>query len=151
MPSAMFGLTAAHCLLKADMGSPVCSPSALEITSRFRELFRYTSLCPSKDRFRINQTKDVECQSLVARFRFGENLSDSGIEHVDPANPSQSRKGVLNGPPAGQVVAYHFENHKKIFYDYDQSIMTHGLPGFGVEESWETRLDYSIFSCNSDR
>ncbi|RPB00400.1 hypothetical protein L873DRAFT_1899888 [Choiromyces venosus 120613-1] len=131
------------------MGITVCSPSTVEVTSRFKRLVRYTTICPPMDRLRVNPLKEIEAKSLLERFRF--QASTCGAAFLDPANQCQLKKGVLSGGRLGTIVSYQFGNHKELLYSYDQELQKLGLPNFSAATSWETRMDWCIFSCNGDR
>ena len=137
-------------------GVTICSPSALEVTSRLDRLLRYTTLCPpstnpSKSRLHTISVKQREAESIIAQFRFQPEANTSGITFLDPNHNLQSRTGVFSGDPVGQITAIRFEDRPGLLHDYDQRLRGMDLPIFAAEESWNSRIDYCIFSCHTNR
>ncbi|RPB00388.1 hypothetical protein L873DRAFT_811915 [Choiromyces venosus 120613-1] len=148
-PGLCFGITAAHYLPESDLSTPVCSPSSVEATGRLNRLLRYTTLCPTTDRLHINQTKDMEAKSLLQQFRFMD--TPSGTLLLDLATEFQPKIGVLTGTRVGHIVASRFGNQQRLLHDYDQRLAALGHDIFRADPSWETRMDWSIFSCDPAR
>jgi len=147
---AVFGITAGHCVPGADPGTPLCSPSTLEVTSRFNRLVNYTSLCPPMaDHWHVSEDKEREAKWLLAQFRFQEG--PSGVEFLDPEDGFRLKKGVLLGRRVGHIVDYRFGQQQNLLYDYDQRLRVLGLPTFSAEPGWAMRTDWSIFVCVSNR
>jgi hypothetical protein len=61
---AIFGLTAAHCVPGAFVGSAVRSPSVLEVMSRLEWLLGLTSLCSLNNRSHLNLQKEKTMLSI---------------------------------------------------------------------------------------
>jgi len=127
----------------------VCSPSTAEVTARFKLLRRYTTLCPTKKRLHINQQKEIEARSLLEQFSFIETTS--GVSLLDPAADFERKKGVLTGARVGHIVVSRFGNYKHLLHNYDKRLIEDGHPLFMADPSWETRMDWSIFTCEPAR
>jgi len=148
-PDLLFGITAAHCLPETDLGTPISSPSTLEITGRLKELLRYTTLYPTVNHVQVNEVHNTEVKSLLKRFHFMDNLS--GISFLDPAAQFEPKKGVLTGSRVGHVVCSRVGNYQGLLHDYDQQLAALGHDIFKADPFWETRMDWSIFSCDPAR
>jgi len=75
----------------------------------------------------------------------------SGILLLDPAAQFQQKKGVLTGRHLGHVVCSRFGNYQDLLHDYDKRLAVLGHDIFKADPSWETRMDWSIFSCDPAR
>ncbi|PWW80691.1 hypothetical protein C7212DRAFT_361236 [Tuber magnatum] len=148
-PGKIFGITAAHCMPGARTGMAVCSPSTIEVTSRFNRLLRYTTICPPPDRLHITQPKQTEVQSILQQFRFHEH--PAGTTFLGSADSDQWKTGVLSGQHLGEIVSYNFGSYASLLHRYDQKLQRLGLRHFFAGRFWETRMDWCIFSCNMDR
>ncbi|PUU73730.1 hypothetical protein B9Z19DRAFT_1068742 [Tuber borchii] len=69
-PAIHYGITAAHCVSPGLVGMPLCSPSTVEVTSRIKQLIRYTTLCPLKNRLHITHAKEMEVHQLLQQSQF---------------------------------------------------------------------------------
>ena len=145
----LFGITAAHCLPEATHGTRVCCPSTFEITSRLKELLPRTTMCPPANRLDLCQSWESEAQSILNRFRFQAN--DTGVSFVGQSNNYDIKTGLLSGEPVGEIVSYQLGSHEDLLYQYDRRLETLHLPNFSVAKSWETTVDWCIFSCNGNR
>jgi len=148
-PSEVFGITAAHCVQGAVPGAQVCSPSTVEITSRFDRIIPYTSLSPPEKRFHLNVTKESEALSILNRFRF--QPQSSGTTFLDPASNAEPTTGIFSGAEIGQIVSIQYGNRSGVLYDYDERLKILDLPTFSARRSLKTRLDWCIFSCHPHR
>ncbi|PUU80296.1 hypothetical protein B9Z19DRAFT_1172336, partial [Tuber borchii] len=151
LPDKIFGITAAHCMPEASIGLAVCSPSTIEVTSRFNRLLGYTTICPPTPghRVQINQSKQTEAQSILQQFRFHNH--PEGTTFLDPADSDKEKKGVLSGQHLGEIVSYDCAPYKGLLHLYDQKLQSHGLRRFFSGRHWETRLDWCLFSCDMNR
>jgi len=75
----------------------------------------------------------------------------SGISLLDPAAQFEPKKGVLMGSPIGHVERSKFGNYHGLLHDHDQRLVALGHDIFKADQSWETRMDWSIFSCDPAR
>ncbi|KAG0131771.1 hypothetical protein HOY82DRAFT_607524 [Tuber indicum] len=153
-PENIFGIMASHCAPGAELSSTICSPSSLEVTSRFDRIVKYTTLCPTEDPDRQppRDGKQSEVRSMFDRFTFLE--SSTGSSFLRPVPPFNLTTGTFSGTSVGQIVAQRFDSQPNILARYDQWLM--GLPGqprgtFGAHPTWKSRLDFCIFSCYPSR
>ena len=109
---------------------------------------RYSSLCPPTERLRHNGAKDAEAKSLLERFRLHDTAS--GIAFQDPTDSTLIKKGILLGDPLGSIVSCHFGRHRNLLHSYDQHLAESRYPHFYTQPSFQTTLDWCIFSCNED-
>jgi len=121
----------------------------VEITSRLNHLLKYITLCPTMDHLHLNEIEDLEAKSLLQRFRFMDN--PSGISFLDPAAQFQPKQGVLTGSRVGHVVCSRVGNYQGLLLDHDQKLAALRLDIFKADPSWETMMDWSIFSCDPAR
>lgn len=152
LPGKIFGITAANCMPKASAGMAVCSPSTIEVTSRFNRLLRSTTICPPSptgNRFHINQTMQTKVESILQQFRFQGH--PEGTTFLDPADSDKEKKGVLSGQHLGEIISYDFARYEGLLHQYDQKLQRHGLHHFFSGRNWETRLDWCLFSCDMNR
>jgi len=148
-PQELFGITAAHCLPEAVNGTRVCCPSTIEVTGRLKRLLPHTTMCPPTNRLHLNLLWESEAQSILNRFRFQAN--DTGVSFVDRPNNYDIKTGLLSGEPVGEIVSYQLDSRKDLLYQYDRRLESLHLPNFSVARSWETTVDWCIFSCNGNR
>jgi len=132
-----------------SVGSQICSPSAAEVTSRFRSLLRYTRLSITTERLPLIAARDREAQAMVEQFRFHD--STAGPTFVNPTNPTEVKTGTFSGAKLGSIVYCHLGVHSDLLHRYCQELRQRGLPSFSARISWLTRIDCCIFACNQDR
>lgn len=150
-PAMYYGITAAHCVFPGLVGMPICSPSAVEVTGRIRQLIRHTTFCPLKHRLHITPAKEREVRGLLERSHFHASNCKGRVKFLDPNDNMQRKTGVLCGQTLGVIVSSHFGSHSHILHRYDQHLRDSRLPHFGVSVSSLTRLDWSIFTCDLAR
>ncbi|KAG0134956.1 hypothetical protein HOY82DRAFT_634069 [Tuber indicum] len=148
-PEKIFGITAAHCMPEGVLGTPVCSPSTIEVTSRLNRLRRYTTICPPSDRLHINNKKETEAQVTLQQFRYHDHAI--GTTFLDPADSHNEKTGVLSGKSLGEIVCHESRSHEGLLKIYDQKIKALGFGRFWAGRYWKTRMDWCIFTCNADR
>ena len=138
-------------MLKATIGTPVCCPSTVEVTSRLANLVRYTTFCPSDltPFRRVNQIKDREVKSLLEKYNFQANTE--GTLFLDPASQTERKQGVFSGDYLGEVVALDFSNKEGQLHLYDEELRARDLPYFATLKEWKSRRDWAILSCDNDR
>ncbi|KAG0138301.1 hypothetical protein HOY82DRAFT_640590 [Tuber indicum] len=119
-PGNIFGVTATHYLPGGGNGMSVCIPSTVEVSSRFKRLLRYTTLCPPSHRLHFTQAKQTEVESILNRYRFNGNYQ--GIAFLDPKDTNQLKKGVFSGRPIGELVSYEFGEYPGLIHAYDRML-----------------------------
>ena len=135
---------------KATIGTPVCCPSTVEVTSRLAKLVRYTTFCPpDRTPLRINPENEIEVKSLLEKYNFQANTE--GTSFLDPATQSERKQGVLSGDYLGEIVALEFSTKEGLLHSYDEKLQALGLPYFSSPKSLKTRSDWAILSCDNDR
>ncbi|KAG0640723.1 hypothetical protein HOY80DRAFT_1135746 [Tuber brumale] len=149
VPGRVFGITAAHCVPAGRVGNPICSPSTVEVTSRFQRLLRYTSLSVATDCLRIIAARDCEAQAIVEEFRFHDSIA--GPTFLNPTNTTQVKTGIFSGARLGSIVHCHFGVHSDLLHRYDEELRQRELATFSARVSWLTRIDFCIFTCNHAR
>ncbi|KAG0643234.1 hypothetical protein HOY80DRAFT_946694 [Tuber brumale] len=148
-PDNIYGITAAQCVPGGDIGSPVCSPSTVELNIRLKRLLPHTSLCPPTQQRKFNDAKDTEAKSLLQRFRFLEE--DSGTTLRSPTFQFPGRTGILLGRPVGRIVSCELGTCEQGLYRYDQKLAANNHEIFAAMCSWKTTMDWSIFSIDAAR
>jgi len=93
--------------------------------------------------------REAEARALLETYQF--HGTSSGLAFLDPHHPSNLKIGILSGPNLGVVTASIFESHSGLLLRYDAELRSRHLPLFYARSSWITRLDYAIFSCDSER
>ncbi|PUU80221.1 hypothetical protein B9Z19DRAFT_1063615 [Tuber borchii] len=139
MPDMLFGITAAHCLPETGQMTNVCSPSSAEITGRLHRILPYTTL----------QKKDLEARSMLEQYHFTD--TGSGVTILDPTEDFQRKTGVFHGRHVGRVIASGFGDQQGLLHSYDKWLGENGHNKFIADPTWNTRMDWSIFSCDPTR
>ncbi|PUU80733.1 hypothetical protein B9Z19DRAFT_1123064 [Tuber borchii] len=149
----VFGITASHCVPGAPLATTICSPSSLEVTSRFDRILKCTTLCPvnSVDRQPVRRGKEAELRSILDRFHFHETATGSSFYR--PVPPFDHLTGTFSGNPIGHIVMQRLEHRPNLLEQYDRWLVQ--LPGppratFDADSAWESRLDFCIFSCHPE-
>ena len=135
----VFGLTAAHCLPQASVGSLVCSPSALEVSGRFERLRRYTKYAVPGDKLHCVLNKENEAADILRMI--GEN----------PDDLTRDAGCILSGSPLGAVECIRLEYKAGILAEYDQALRSAGKATHGATPDMVTSLDYAIMRTLNSR
>lgn len=156
------GLTCSHVLPNADVqvGADICSPSAVEVTSRVDNIARYTNHDPAGDsRSWKNPARQVELDKMLARYH--ETPSVEGLQ-VGTSLLGRAAPVILSGWKLGTILASVMNCAGMIMKRHnlslgDERVEGFALPGFSVinpdlgDMALPSRMDWCVFTVDPER
>ncbi|KAG0138263.1 hypothetical protein HOY82DRAFT_640452 [Tuber indicum] len=133
----------------AESSTIICSPSSLEVTSRLDRIFKYTTV---EDSQAVKKSKAQEIRPRMRQFTCQENSSCSSFICTLP--PFDIRPGTFSGTLGGEVAFRGLEHRPNLLARYDEwlaGFSEQPRATFGADPTWESCLDFCIFTCATPR
>lgn len=143
-----YGLTAAHCVPRAQSGDKIVSPSALELTSRLDFIKDHTdvSLTPHRKSLQNAERKE-EAMKLLGAMHRKESLGGCVI-----LEDFQRKEVILSGPIFGEVIASQLDHKEDLLLLHNRQLVDQRKKDFTLPGGLRaTQVDWALFKVSGDR